>query len=121
MKTWQVLLPLPFVVGLLAMMPQSSQGIQDPAVADIVNVMQMSELHYVDLQGNKSVVPSRNVFEVRLLEDTERGMRFELIYDNGDYSLIDAQAIHILRAGKDPMDVRFVRSSRSRMRFPKLQ
>ncbi|MEQ1633194.1 MAG: hypothetical protein ABL997_12525 [Planctomycetota bacterium] len=121
MKTWQVLLPVPCVLALLAMAPQNPQGTQDPAVTDIANVMAVSELQYVDLQGKTSVVPSRNVFEVRMLEDTERGMRIEILYDNGDYSLIDAQALHILRSGKDTMDVRFVRSTRSRMRFPKLQ
>ncbi len=121
MKTWQVLLPVPCVLALLAMVPQDPQGTQDPSVTDVSNVMQVSELQYVDLQGKTSVVPSRNVFEVRLLEDTERGMRIEILYDNGDYSLIDAQAMHILRSGKDPMDVRFVRSARSRMRFPKMK
>jgi len=121
MKTWQALLPIPCLCFLIAMMPQSPQGTQDPAVADVVQVMQMTEMHYVDMQGKTSVIPSRNVFEVRLLEDTTHGMRFEIVYDNGDYSLIDAQAIHILRTGKDPRDVRFVRSTRARMRFPKLQ
>jgi len=119
MKTWLKLLPVPVVLGLLAMMPQSDQGTQDPNVADIVQVMQMTELHYVDMQGKSTVVPSRNVFEVRMLEDVPQGIRIELLYDNGDYSLIDAQAVHILRSGKEPMDVRFVRSVRSRMRFPK--
>jgi hypothetical protein len=120
MKTWQALLPIPCLCVLVAMMPQS-QGTQDPAVADVVQVMQMSEMHYVDMQGKTSVIPSRNVLEVRLLEDTTQGMRFEIVYENGDYSLIDAQAIHLLRTGKDAMDVRFVRSTRARMRFPKLR
>lgn len=121
MKTWQLLLPVPCLAVLLAMLPQDPQGTQDPAVTDITQVLSLSELQYVDLQGKTSVIPSRNVFEVRLLEDTEHGMRFELIYDNGDYSLVDAQAIHVLRNGKDQMDVRFVRSARARMRFPKLK
>jgi hypothetical protein len=120
MKTWQMLLPIPCVVALLAMMPQIPQGTEDPAVTDIAAVLRISELQYVDLQGKTSVIPSRNVFEVRLLEDTQQGMRLEILYDNGDYSLIDAQALHILRSGRDPMDVRFVRSTRARLRFPKL-
>lgn len=119
MKTWMKLLPVPAALGLLAMTPQSDQGPQDPNVSDTVQVMQMTELHYVDMQGKSTVVPSRNVFEVRMLEDVPQGIRIELLYDNGDYSLIDAQSLHILRNGKEPMDVRFVRSVRSRMRFPK--
>lgn len=121
MKTWQMLLPIPFVVALLAMMPQSDQGMQDPNAADVVQVLSMTELHYVDLQGKSNVIPSRNVFEVRLLDDSPQHMRFELLYENGDYSLIEAQGLHILRTGKESMDVRFVRSVRSRMRFPKMR
>lgn len=120
MKTWKMLLPVPCVVALLAMIPQQPQGSEDPAVADISTVLRISELQYVDLQGKTSVIPSRNVFEVRMLEDVPQGLRLEILYDNGDYSLIDAQALHVLRSGRDPMDVRFVRSRRARMRFPKL-
>ncbi len=121
MKTWMKLLPVPVVLGLLAMQPQSEQGSQDPNVADIVQIMPMTEMHYVDMQGKSIVVPSRNVFEVRMIEDVAQGIRIELLYDNGDYSLIDAQALHILRSGKEPLDVRFVRSMRSRMRYPKMR
>lgn len=120
MKTWQLLLPVPFVVASLAMMPQGPQGTEDPAVTDISTVLHVSELQYVDLQGKTSVVPARNVFEVRMLEDTPQGIRLEILYDNGDYSLIDAQALHVLRSGREPMDVRFVRSRKARQRFPKL-
>jgi hypothetical protein len=120
MKTWKMLLPIPCVAALVAMMPQGPQGTEDPAVADISTVLRISELQYVDLQGKTSVIPSRNVFEVRMLEDTVGGMRFEILYDNGDYSLIDAQALHVLRSGRDQMEVRFVRSRKARMRFPKL-
>ncbi|MGE3173329.1 MAG: hypothetical protein AB7O97_11945 [Planctomycetota bacterium] len=120
MKTWKLLLPVPCAAALLAMMPQNPQGTEDPAVTDISTVLRISELQYVDAQGKTSVIPSRNVFEVRLLEDTGERMRLEILYDNGDYSLIDAQALHILRSGRDPMDVRFVRSTSARQRFPKL-
>lgn len=120
MKTWKMLLPLPLAVAAIAMVPQSPQGTEDPAVADISTVLRVTEIQYVDSQGKTSVIPARNIFEVRLLEDAPKGMRLELLYDNGDYSLIDAQALHVLRSGRDPMDVRFVRSARSRLRFPKL-
>ncbi len=120
MKTWKMLLPIPCVVALVAMMPQVPQGTEDPAVTDISTILRVSEMQYVDLQGKTSVIPSRNVFEVRMLEDTQQGIRLEILYDNGDYSMVDAQALHVLRSGRDPMDVRFVRSRRSRLRFPKL-
>ena len=120
MKNWMLLLPVPCVAALLAMVPQDPRGTEDPAVTDVSTVLRVTELQYVDNQGKTSVIPSRNVFEVRLLEDTQHGMRFEILYDNGDYSLVDAQALHVLRSGRDPMDVRFVRSVRARQRFPKL-
>jgi hypothetical protein len=118
MKTWKMLLPVPLALLLLAMMPQEPQAAEDPA--DVSSVMRVSELQYIDHQGKTNVIPSRNVFEVRLLEGTERGMRIEVLYDNGDYSMISAQALHVLRSGRDAMDVRFVRSAPARMRFPKL-
>ena len=120
MKNWKLLLPIPCAIALLAMVPQG-QGTEDPAVADIISVVRMSELQYVDQQGKMSVVPSRNIVEIRMLDDAQlHGMRFELVYENGDYSQINAQAIHILKTGRDLMDVRLVRSRQARMRFPKL-
>jgi hypothetical protein len=115
-----LLLPVPCVAALLAMMPQDPQGTADPAVTDVTTVLSITELQYVDSQGKTSVIPSRNVFEVRMVEDVPQGLRLEILYDNGDYSLIDAQALHVLRSGRDKMDVRFVRSARARLRFPKL-
>ena len=120
MNNWKLLLPIPCVVALLAMVPPSPQGSEDPAVTDISRIVRLSELQYVDLQGKTSVVPSRNIVEIRMLDDTSHGIRLELFYENGDYSLIDAQALHVLRSGHEPMDVRFVRSRRARLRFPKL-
>src|SRR5262245_38186858 len=120
MKTWKMLLPVPCVAALVAMMPQRAQGPEDPAVTDVSTILRVSELQYVDLQGKTSVIPSRNVFEVRMLEDMPQGIRLEILYDNGDYSLVDAQALHVLRSGHEPMDIRFVKSSRARSRYPKL-
>ena len=79
-----------------------------------------SDLQYVDAMGKTTSVPSKNIVEIRVIEDVLSGVRFEICYDNGDYSQVQAQAMHILRSGRDPMDVRFVRSRASRMRFPKL-
>jgi len=120
MRNWKLLLPIPCVFALLAMAPQSPQGSEDPAVTDQTAIVRMSELQYVDQQGKTSVIPSRNVLEVRMLDDHPHGLRLEITYENGDYSLIDAQALHVLRSGRDLMDVRLVRSKQARLRFPRL-
>lgn len=113
-------MPLPCVGLLLAMMPQGPQGTEEPGLADVSAIVRMSELQYVDSTGKAYAVPSRNVIEVRLLDDRPQGIRLEILYENGDYSLIDAQAVHVLRGGRDVMDVRLVRSKQARIRFPKL-
>ena len=121
MKNWKLLLPIPAALALLAMVPQGPQGVEDPNVADISTIVRISELQYVDQQGKTSVVPSRNVIEIRVLDDVPIGIRLEITYENGDYSMISAQSLHILRSGRDLMDVRLVRSKQSRLRFPKVQ
>ena len=55
--------------------------------------MSISELQYVDQQGKKASVSATNVVEIRVFDDHADSVRLELLYDNGDYSLIDAQAI----------------------------
>lgn len=118
MKTWKLLLPIPFVVAL-AMVPQGAQTPGDPSLTDIVSVIPISELNYVNPQGNTTVVNARNVIEIRLLEDVPHGIRLELFYENGDYSLIDAQAFHLLRNGGSTREVKLVRGKQARMRFPR--
>lgn len=122
MKAWKYLLPVP-VVAALAMVPQDPQAQPTTAVApptEQVNAITMSDLQYINLQGVATVVPARAVAEIRLIEDRAQHIRLELIYDNGDYSLIDAQAFHLLRNGSGSREVRLVRSSSDRMRFPRL-
>ena len=119
MKVWKLLLPVP-VVAAMAMIPQGPQNIGDPALADQVTVVPISDLLYDTPQGTSKTVSARNVVEIRFLEDHERSIRLELLYDNGDYSLIDAQAFHILRNSGSTREVRLVRGKQSRMRFPKL-
>ncbi|HEB52130.1 MAG TPA: hypothetical protein ENI87_02625 [bacterium] len=80
----------------------------------------ISAIQYLDLQGTKTNVPAHSVVEVRLFQDFRNHIRVELLYENGDYSLIDAQALHILRNGGGKRDVKFVRTIPSGMRFPKL-
>jgi hypothetical protein len=126
-KTAFLFLSLP-IAAALSLAPQNQQNPQDPQdapataaqPAEHVAVITLSEMQYIDLQGKTTVVPARNVAEIRVFDDEQRQIRLELTYDNGDYSLIDAQAIHILRNGPSAREVRLVRSPQSRMRFPKL-
>jgi hypothetical protein len=108
------------VVAAMAMIPQGPQNVGDPALADQVTIVPISELQYDTPQGTTKLVSARNVVEIRFLEDHERSIRLELLYDNGDYSLIDAQAFHVLRNSGSTREVRLVRGKQSRMRFPKL-
>ena len=71
------------------------------------------------MQGITTVVNARNVVEIRILEDVPQGIRLELFYETGDYSLIDAQAFHLLRNGGSTREVKLVRGKQARMRFPK--
>jgi hypothetical protein len=124
-ETAFLFLSLP-IAAALSLAPQNQQNAQDPQDVpaqqqpDHVAVITFSEMQYIDLQGKTTVLPARNVAEIRVFDDEQRQIRLELLYDNGDYSLIDAQALHILRNGPLAREVRLVRSPQSRMRFPKL-
>ena len=117
MKHWKLLLAVP-VVAALAMVPQG-QNPGDPSLTDISQVLPISELQYVTRQGGTTSVSARNVVEIRLLEDVAEGIRLELYYDNGDYSMIDATAFHLLRNGQVTREVKLVRGKQTRVRFPK--
>ncbi len=119
MKAWYLLFPV-LVISAVAMAPQGAQDPADAAPAEQVTVLPITELQYVTPQGTLQAVPARNVVEIRLLEDHPHAIRLELVYDNGDYSLISAQSFHILRENGSTREVRLVRSKESRMRFPKL-
>lgn len=116
MKTWKLLLPVPLVAAL-AMVPQSpgTQAPDDPAT-----IATISELQYVNLQGTTASISARNVVEIRLFEDCVDTIRMELVYENGDYSQISAQAVHLLRNGSGTREVKLVRGKLARMRFPRL-
>ena len=115
MKAWKYLLLVPLVVAL-AMVPQDPQA----AEPDAATVASISDLQYVSLQGTMTTVSARSVVEIRFLEDHKEHIRLELVYENGDYTLVDAQAFHLLRTGASTREVRLVRGKQSRMRFPKL-
>jgi hypothetical protein len=121
MKNWKLMLSLvPFAL-LLAMVPQDPGKSAPGHNPDTTAIIRLSEMQYVDLSGNTHVVPARNVLEIRLLESNREPIQVEVVYENGDYSLINAQALHILTNGTEMMDVRLVRSEASRIRFPKLR
>ena len=119
MKAWTFLLPVS-VAAALAMVPQNPASPGDPALTDQVAVVSMSELRYTNLQGTASVVSARNVVEIRLFEDHPNNIRLEMIYENGDYSMVDAQEFHLLRLGNTTREVKLVRGKMARMRFPRL-
>lgn len=116
-----MLLLVPAVAATLALVPQNPAP-QDPAEKpnDTIAITNLSDIQYTDLQGKLTTVPSRNVVEVRLLEDVGQFVRIELVYENGDYSMIDAQSVHILRHGASSREVRLVRTNLAGMRFPRL-
>jgi hypothetical protein len=118
-NAWKLLVPVPLVAAL-AMVPQDPQPVAADATAEVSTTAPITELQYVNLQGTTQVVTARQVVEIRLVEDHTQHIRLELIYENGDYSLIHAQAFHLLRNGTSSREVRLVRSKQSKMRFPKL-
>ncbi|HIE68881.1 MAG TPA: hypothetical protein EYP98_01270 [Planctomycetes bacterium] len=122
MKAALLILLLP-IVAALAFVPakQDPQKPKDAAAAtEVVTVLSISELHYVTLQGKTMKVPARNVVEIRMFDGQNDHIRLELLYDNGEYSLIDAQAMHLLRSGGGKRDVRLIRTTGTSMRFPQL-
>jgi len=116
-KAWQLLFPVPFVIAL-AFVPQA-QNPPDTALGDLVSVASIAELNYVNLQGVPTSVSARSVVEIRVIEDVAHAIRLELFYENGDYSLVDASAFHLLRTGGSTREVKLVRGKPARMRFPK--
>lgn len=119
MKAWKSLFIVP-AVAALAMVPQDPQNANNPDTTDSSAVILMSELQYSTPQGNTVAVSARSVAEIRFIEDHEQSIRLELIYDNGDYSLIDAQSFHLLRSGQSTREVRIIRGKGARMRYPRL-
>lgn len=115
MKPWILLLPIPLVAAM-AMVPQDPGGTETDAVA----IATISDLQYISLQGTMTTVSARNVVEIRLLDEQQQHIRLELLYDNGDYSLLQVQGFHLLRQGSGSREVRMVRGRQQRMRFPKL-
>ena len=128
MNAWQMFLPA-LAVAAVAMVPQDPVATNDKpqepvaaaqASAELVAAATIGELHYVPLSGGTAVVvPARNIVEIRVIEDRGEHIRLELSYENGDYSLVEAQAFHLLRAGPTSRPVKIVRGNAAGMRFPR--
>lgn len=116
MNTWKLLIPVPLVAAL-SMMPQ---GQDKQAPDEAAAVVQLSELRYTTRDGATQAVSARSVVEIRVLTDLAPGIRLELVYDNGDYSMIDAEAFHLLRNVGSTREVKIVRCKAAQMRFPRL-
>ena len=122
MKAPLLFLSIP-IAAAFAFAPYQNQDPQPTnpgGVVETTAVMPISEMQYTDLQGKTVVVSARNVVEIRLFDDQKQHVRLELLYENGDYSMIDAQALHLLRNGSTKRDVKLVRTHLGGMRFPSL-
>jgi hypothetical protein len=117
-KAWSIAVPV-LAITALAMVPQDPST-ADPSLVDQTAVTTISELQYINLQGTPVNVPARSVVEIRFLDDAGEHIRLELVYDNGDYSMLTVQGFHLLRNGGSSREVRLVRGKSVRMRFPRL-
>lgn len=121
MNAWSLLLPVSLAAVFVAA-PQDpvAAPARPTASGDTAAVVSLSELRYTTPQGTAQTISSRTVVEIRLLEDHPNSIRLELLFENGDYSMIDAQAFELLRNGGNTREVRLVRSKVAGMRFPRL-
>ena len=123
MKASLLFLSLP-IAAALAFVPNQSR--QDPKPVDpnqpieSTSVISLSKLQVQDMQGVVTNFPARNVVEIRMFDGMTDHIRLELLYENGDYTLMDVQAMHLLRNDGSTRDVKLIRTEASQMRFPRL-
>lgn len=120
---WKLVVPVTMFGVFAAMAPRGIAPPQDPAgqpKEEVTVAARVAEVQYVDRSGQSHTIPGRNVLALRLIDDPAEGMRMEILYENGDYSLVDLQALHLLRQGADVQEVRLVRTTRERLLFPRL-
>ncbi len=123
MKASLLFLSLP-IAAALAFVP--NQSAQDPKPVDpnkpeeLTSVISLSKLQVKDMQGLVTNFPARNVVEIRMFDGMTDHIRLELLYENGDYTLMDVQAMHLLRNDGSTRDVKLIRTKANRMRFPRL-
>lgn len=118
-----LLLLVPVALTTLAMVPSQPQRPTEPAQDEQVSMVRFSNLAYENLQGTERNVMATLIKELRLLETeaSSGNLRLEILYENGDYSLLEVQGFHLLREGGNTHDVRLVRSPAKAMRLPRLQ
>lgn len=74
---------------------------------------------YTDTGGRTTSVQARDLIEVRLLHGQQEHMRLELLYQNGDYSMVDAHAFHLVRKSEaGGSDVVVTRAEPAAIVFP---
>jgi hypothetical protein len=120
-KAWKFLVPVSLAAALAVPQDPAPQrpADTDAARTDPAAIVPMSELRYTTPHGADRVVTARTVVEIRVFEDSPHDIRLELIYENGDYSMIDATEFHVVRSGTT-REVRLVRGKLAHMRFPRL-
>ncbi len=122
-KASMLFLSLP-IAAALAFTPNNTapQEPQNPASAQKIEstIISLSELQVKDMGGETLRIPARRVVEIRVFEDITDHVRVEVLYENGDYSMIAGQAMHLLRRGDGTRDVKLIRTKLTSMRFPRL-
>lgn len=78
-----------------------------------------SQLVYTDASGASQTIPAKTMTLIRLLQVPDDGLRLEILYENGDYSLIRPQTFHFLtRSDSTSASILVHRSSVASMSFP---
>ena len=77
-------------------------------------------LQYNDGAGQTQSVAARNIREVRLVKLSDQDLRLELLYHNGDYSLIALGTMHFISKadGMPSEEVLVTRTTSAGIRFP---
>ena len=123
MKASMLFLSLP-IAAALAFTPNNTapQEPQNPANAQKIesSIISLSELQVQDMGGETLRISARRVVEIRMFEDIADHVRVEVLYENGDYSMIAGQSMHLLRRGDGTRDVKLIRTKLTSMRFPRL-
>jgi hypothetical protein len=106
------------IVPLLASFTfQDQTKLQDPFAKSAK--VSFSQLIYTDSSGQQQTILAKNMTSVRLLQVPDDGMRLEILYQNGDYSLIRPQSFHFInRSDASAVEVFVYRSSVNSMAFP---
>ncbi len=114
------------VVASLFVLPAFVQGptgvnqAQDPAYRTAV--INFSVLSYANPKGEMVKVMASTITKLWLLTSPRGEMRLEILYENGDYSMIQVTNMDFIRRmpGATAVNVPIVRSGMEGMAFPEL-